>query len=247
MRISDLSGFEWAVFKGIVKEPKSIEVFRSLVRPGMVVFDLGAHVGYYALTAASLLKDSGEVHAFEPTANLAERIRLNSDLNGFSNVTVTQNAVSDSTGVATFHLSSEDPEANSLYFDGATERSISVPTVSLDHYIEKKEIKRVDIVKIDCEGAESKILMGAKKLLKLADAPIILLEVNPRALQTGGTSSDEIVHFLSSNGYGCFDLEALVKGVDGTHNMLAFKPAIAERFPELKLVIQKYPSTTLAD
>src|SRR4051812_48228179 len=73
-RISGVSGFEWKILDGVKAEQATERAFQRLVRPGSTVLDAGANIGYFALTASSLMGRSGEVHAFEPTPAVASRL-----------------------------------------------------------------------------------------------------------------------------------------------------------------------------
>ena len=115
IRASGLTGAEQKFFLRGNKEPRSIAFVEKLLDPNMVVFDVGANIGYYSLIFATRVGNGGQVHAFEPTPALAERIRLNLALNGLAHVKVNQAAVSHVVGTASLHISLEDPEANSLF------------------------------------------------------------------------------------------------------------------------------------
>src|SRR5688572_1894108 len=115
MRTSGLTDAEKMLLLGDLKEPRSVQFIAEFLRPGMVAFDIGANIGYYTLLFASSVTPIGEVHSFEPTPALAERIGLNVSINGFSHVKINQVAVGEAEGAASLNISSEDPEANSLF------------------------------------------------------------------------------------------------------------------------------------
>src|SRR5205814_7524884 len=98
--------------------------------------DVGANVGYFTLILAQGVGPKGSVHAFEPTPGLADRVRLNVTMNGFTQVKINQLAVSQSNGEASLQISSEDPEANSLFSVGASNSELFVRTMTLDTYAE---------------------------------------------------------------------------------------------------------------
>jgi Met-10+ like-protein len=77
-------------------------LFEQLVAEGSVVFDLGAHVGFYTLLAAVLVGPRGKVYAFEPMPDNIYFLKEHLRLNRITNLTVIDRAVSDSSGVATF-------------------------------------------------------------------------------------------------------------------------------------------------
>jgi FkbM family methyltransferase len=134
-------------------------VIRELVRPGMIVFDIGANAGYYTL-AFSMLCGHGHVYAFEPNGENVENLLAHVRLNGCANVTVIQIAVADREGVAAFHVPGDNGSGRLV------DRSDHwVPTTSLDTAIDAGTVPVPDFVKCDVEGAENRLLAGATKLL----------------------------------------------------------------------------------
>jgi FkbM family methyltransferase len=188
----------------------------------MTFLDIGANIGYFSLLAAAAIGSSGRVVAFEPTPTVASRLRENILLNRFTNVTVVEAAVSGRDGHAQLSQSTEDPEANSL-FGPAGEGMVKVATVSLDDELLRRKITGVDVIKIDAEGSELEVLKGARRLLT-TERPAIVLELNPLALESGGTTPDEVLSQLKEYGYRWEEIEgALWNGVQVT-NILATAP-----------------------
>jgi FkbM family methyltransferase len=180
------------------KEYREHVMFLSFARLGMTVFDVGANLGVYSLLAAKRVGKEGRVHAFEPTPRTVQKLRANATLNRFSNIISNQLALSDASGEQSFYLSAEDDQ-NSLA--AVSDTFIRVPTIALDDYIEKNRVLRVDLLKIDVEGAEMNVFKGAQRLLSRPDAPMILLEVNPSALERMGASREDVAALLQQNGY----------------------------------------------
>ncbi len=134
------------------------ELFVRVLRPGMVVFDVGAHAGYFTLLATRLTAPSGRVVAFEPDAHNAASLKANVRLNGLANVVVVDKAVADTvgrrgfrsgTGSGTGRLSDSDQEA-------------TVETTTLDAHCLASGLAPAAI-KIDVEGAEFEVLAGAER------------------------------------------------------------------------------------
>jgi FkbM family methyltransferase len=144
-------------------------LFEKMVRPGSVVFDIGAHVGFYTLLASTLVGPLGKVFAFEPVPEnlcfLKEHLRLNRVIN----VAVIEKAVSDRSGVAAF----ADGPSRAMGHLAAQGRR-QVPTVSLDELVAAGEIPLPDYIKIDVENADWLVLSGARSLLECAH-PVIFL------------------------------------------------------------------------
>lgn len=178
-------------------------VFRALVRENMTVIDVGAHIGIYTLLASSLVGPSGKVISFEPNPTVFRLLRDNVERTAFrSCVTLHACAVSDQqcerTPFAVFPDSGRD---SSLYpdDDGTNRKMIDVPTVMLDEQI--PEGQRVDVVKIDAEGAEPAALRGMRRLLDQNPDILIFMEFAPVHLQRAGTSPESLLQEIQSKGF----------------------------------------------
>ena len=129
------------------------------IEANSVVLDIGAHVGAFAASAAR--SASGvTVYAFEPSPENFALLSNNMARNGLSNVRLTQSAVSGGGGVRQLHVA-DSPAEYSLHIvkPGATQLPVS--SVTLTEIIETNGIKTIDLLKLDCEGAEYEILEAA--------------------------------------------------------------------------------------
>ena len=126
------------------------------MKPGDIVYDIGANVGFYTIFAAHLVKDTGHVYAFEPFPKAATFAQKHVALNGFHNVTFFQMAIANYSGVARF----QEAELNAM---GrlTTEGSLEVLVTSIDTLVAEKNLSPATIIKIDVEGAELVVLRGA--------------------------------------------------------------------------------------
>jgi FkbM family methyltransferase len=213
IRATGVSGFEWKVFRGHPCEIATVALFRRILKPGMTVFDIGANVGYYALVAARAIGPEGQVHAFEATPAVAERLLENVRLNQLKNVTVNHSAVSNQSGEAEFRLHQDDSEGNSLVSFSTDWPAVQVSAITVDDYIADRGIGQVDVLKVDVEGAEPLVFAGATKLLSRSKPPLLIVELNPTTLKAGGSSPDSLRR--------CHDVEQLTRGSESTWNILA--------------------------
>jgi FkbM family methyltransferase len=163
-------------------------LLRRFLRHGDVFFDVGANLGYYACTAVRYCGPSGQVHAFEPQAPLVAHIRESLRLNGFQGPQVCHAAVSAQHGGHVTLFLPEDPSrhanASSLFrhewlAHGSRE---DVPAVSLDGYLRDRGLARVDLVKVDVEGAELMVLEGLRHTLAHTPPDALVTEVLPQTL-----------------------------------------------------------------
>ena len=151
------------LYYGKNHEPYLRKIFCSLIKKGDIVVDIGASLGLYTLLAAKLVGDDGFVYAFEPDPVRFLKLLENIDLNNFKNVKAFDIALSD-----------KEEEIEIAYHhprDGFVKKVVkAIPLDAL-------KIKP-NIVKIDVDGAEGKILKGMKETI-IKYRPTIVCEVHP--------------------------------------------------------------------
>ncbi len=184
-------------------EPAETACLARAIRPEDTCFDVGANVGYFTLLMAQLAFN-GRVHAFEPLALNVALIQASLELSGYSNVVVSQIAVGDRSGLVSFSQSA-DSAFSSLRDTGRkpVKRQISVPMTSLDEYVQDNSVNRVDILKVDVEGAEALVVSGSTKLLRDAERRprLIMLELSSKNLQAFKTSVQSVLDQMAGLAY----------------------------------------------
>jgi FkbM family methyltransferase len=194
-----LRGFRWLVatrssFLFGTYEPTQTRLFEELVKPGDVVYDIGAHFGYYTLLSSKLVGDRGRIIAFEPSpANLA-RLYRHIELNDRDNVQVLELAVSDHEGTAHFETRTGSGVGH-LADDGPLE----VKLTTLDSLT---QLPLPQVMKIDVEGAEVGVLNGAKALFSKTK-PVIFLSLH------GDDLKKTCLELLSEYGYTFRQIEPM--------------------------------------
>ncbi len=183
-----------------------IAVQRALVehlRPGMVVYDIGANIGFFSLLAARLVGPSGRVFAFEPEPTLLPRLRENIGRNGFDHITVVGKAVTATSGEIFFEPTdshrSPDFGLGRIRQEAAC-TTITVAGVALDDFVLQHPWP--DVVKCDAEGAEVDILRGATQLLR-ARRTIFVIETHSAAHERA------VCELLEQHGYTVTRLDEL--------------------------------------
>lgn len=122
------------------------------------VIDIGAHVGVFALRAAREA-DRGLVLAFEPTEENFQRLQVNLKLNGFPRaLRIQKAAIGANSGEARIGLSNESAAMHSFHLPTTSGRTELVPVLALSKVLKENGIEQVDLLKVDCEGAEYDIL-----------------------------------------------------------------------------------------
>lgn len=125
------------------------------IKDNDTIIDIGAHIGSYTIFAARQAKN-GHVLAFEPDPDNYTQLRKNIKENNLSNIIVSSMAVSDKTGTIFFNKDTLNTAESSLYKSG--NKTISVESTTLAEIFKKEDIKRCNILKLDCEGAEYNIM-----------------------------------------------------------------------------------------
>jgi FkbM family methyltransferase len=179
----------------------------QFLKPGMVVLDIGAHHGYYSLLASQKVGPTGKVIAFEPSTrerrNLLQHLRLNS----CANVHVEESALGDTEGNAEFFVvKGRETGCNSLRPPDVHQptQAIEVRVARLDDFARQNDLKRVDFVKMDVEGAELSVLKGASEFLERRPRPVIFCEVQDLRTRPWGYAAKEIVDFLRQKGFSWY-------------------------------------------
>jgi len=164
-------------------EPMTTEVFKSMVKPGMTILDVGAHIGYYTLLASKIAGDMGWVFAFEPDPINFAGLERNIELNGFSNITTFKMAVSDYNGKGKLFVSGNFTGERSLIdVKGRPKDNIEVGVEKLDSIIWGK----IDIIKIDVDGGEVGVLRGAERIINSNPDIKIITEFWKPGLEAAG-------------------------------------------------------------
>lgn len=171
---------------------------QELVSPGLIVYDLGANLGYMSLIFADKVGESGQVFAFEALPSNVKRLRANLEANPeISNIEIVPNAVSDSAGTVEF-LVHESHAAGKVVGsagrDVTYEERIVIPTISLDDFVFSQKHPAPQIVKMDIEGGEVLALPGMRRILE-EHQPLLFLELHGEESKRVGWE------ILTSHGY----------------------------------------------
>jgi FkbM family methyltransferase len=185
-----MNWFEW----------QSLAWARRLIRPGMTVFDLGAHVGYYSRFFSRLVGSKGRVYAFEASPENQAVLRRNLGSPRYANVEVVPSAISDHEG--TMKLFVSPGHSNHSLIQGFTDAEdvLEISTVSVDRFAAQRGIRAIDFVKMDIEGAESMALNGMRETIRKFPQLVLLVECNPLALRSAGSTPAEFVQLIEKIG-----------------------------------------------
>jgi FkbM family methyltransferase len=201
-------GIDLAIYLGIF-ERSTFNTYKRLVRPGDVVFDIGANIGAHALPLANSVGPTGHVYAFEPTRYAFEKLNRNIALNPelkFRITTVQALLSSEDDRKLEPAIYSSWPlgEADGLHelHQGALQSTAGARAVSVDTYLREAGIERIDLVKLDVDGFECDVLEGWTTLSRWR--PRIIMELAPYVLSEHGRTLEQLITFLSRAGYRLF-------------------------------------------
>lgn len=198
------SGSASLIYYQGLSEYETADFVERVLKPGMTFLDIGAHIGEYTLLAAQLVGSEGKVYAFEPQPSLFPILAKNVKQNGLEHVELNQTAVSNSEGKIEFAVASES-SVSSIRNNASDEskyKLIHVKSVSLDNFW-SKHTGRIDLIKIDVEGAEKLVFEGAKRLMNLdsSQSPIWLFEYAPTAYTKFDYQAKDLLELLQTYGY----------------------------------------------
>jgi len=187
----------------------NINYFRQTIKKGDVVIDIGAQLGLMTKLFADLVRpgSDGKVYSFEPTPKTFKALLQTIKLNEIGEVVVPfQQAISDKKGSAVFNISNNEIDAaNSLanVQRGTELFAIQVDINSIDSLVQENSIKRVNFIKIDAEGAEYNVLVGARNTI-LKHRPNINLALHPKTIEGFNSSLKEIWDFVMLCNYSVY-------------------------------------------
>jgi FkbM family methyltransferase len=186
-------------------EPGLLRLLGAEVRPGDVVLDVGAHVGVHALTAARRLRElgaGGRVIAFEPTSDSAGTIRAAAARNGVP-VEVVQAALGEEEGEVELRgdprYGAHDAGVRSQFGEG--EIVARAPVMAFDAWAERAGLERLDVVKLDIEGAEILALRGMRESLRRLKPRLVAVEVKDVVMKRGPGDEAALHALLAECGY----------------------------------------------
>ena len=189
-------------------ERGTVAVVRRLMGQGKTFVDLGANIGYFSLIAARAATAQGRVFAFEPdpdTFSILERNIVANDLQ--APIEAMQLAIADQEGRSTFHQYSNDAGSSSLIRrELPIEDSIDVAVTTLDQWSKTRNWPKMDVVKMDIEGAEVAALMGMREVSERNRALKLLIEFNSAALKSASSNREEFFSVLRSLGFSRFSI-----------------------------------------
>lgn len=191
------------------------KVIREEVKRGMTVIDIGANLGYYALLEAFLVGEEGTVYALEPVPGNFDILIKNVEVNGYKNTKVYPLAVSSKSGTSEIALTAASNCGSMLDLKKETvskymkekmsiliKNRIEIDTVSLDDFLDKEGIRKVNLIRMDIEGYEIEAVKGMTNTLKNMPSPLkLLFEIHNNAFSDAKAVIAPMLEGLFSFGF----------------------------------------------
>lgn len=193
-------------------EPFETEIIEKHVKPGDVVVDVGANIGYYTLIFARLVGKEGRVFAFEPDPDNFALLKKNVEVNGYKNVIIEQKAVSDKSGQIKLYLNPENVGMHRIYRSNYAHESIQVESITLDDYFNNFD-RKIDLVKMDIEGAEISAFKGMRSLAQNNPDLKIVTEFVPAFISEFNYKSEDFLELLAQSGFILYEIDSDEKKV----------------------------------
>jgi len=190
----------WGVY-----ERGTTELVKKEIKERDTILDIGANIGYYTLLFAKMAGPDGKVIAFEPEPKNFDLLSKNVTINGYSNVTLVQKAVSNETGEIDLCIFEDNPKAHRIFNPQHNRPSIKVDVVKLDDYFSNKE-EKIDFIKLDVEGAELLALKGMSGLISRQKQVKLVTEFYPNCLKIAGVDPAEFLRFFTEHGFKIYNI-----------------------------------------
>jgi FkbM family methyltransferase len=189
-----------------------LEFILRILEPGMTFFDVGANVGLYSMAAAKKVI-LGKVFSFEPCQWTYQRLLRNVELNGLHNISAIRAALGEFAGEAVLQVNVSGKDGlNTLGRPGHPDCEITgretVPITTLDEFIAQSNVSKVDVMKVDVEGAELFLFRGARNLLEQPASPLILYESDAMLTRGFDYHPVESMWLLQQYGYSFFVIDS---------------------------------------
>lgn len=179
-------------------EPYETSLVQRYLHPGAVFVDVGANIGYFTILAASIVGESGVVFAFEPDPANMGLLRASANYNGLAErVFFVEAGLSDAGGDGRLYLSEDNFGDHQIYPDSPDRDALPITLHHGSEFLEQ-HLSRMDLLKVDTQGSEYRVMAGLLPLLQqFATCPRILIELTPYSLASAGASGRALIELLA--------------------------------------------------
>lgn len=180
-----------------IREPESTKEIKKIVKPGDVVVEAGANIGYYALMESQLVGKKGKVYAIEPIAENVKCLKNNIKLNNYPNIEVFQIAIGEKEKMAKMHIASHSNWNSFINHRRGIIGTKDIKVTSLDNFLKNK--RHPNLIRMDVEGYEYNIIKGMKNTLKSKRPLKLFIELHPHIMKRKQT--EYLLRTLAKHGF----------------------------------------------
>ena len=190
-----------------VYEKAETRFFQSACRDGMTFLDVGANLGYYTALAARAVGPNGRVLAVEPDPDSFGYLEQTIAANAVGNVQAFPVAASDAPATLPLYISTDNRGDNRLYASGEDRPQVEVAARPLDALLRENKIDTVDLIKIDVQGYEPKVIAGLRETITASPNLTLLTEFWPQGIDEAGEDANEFLQTLRELGLTLHELQ----------------------------------------
>ena len=190
-----------------VYEKAETRFFQSACRDGMTFLDVGANLGYYTALAARAVGPNGRVLAVEPDPDSFGYLEQTIAANAVGNVEAFPVAASDAPATLPLYISTDNRGDNRLYASGEDRPQVEVAARPLDALLRENKIDTVDLIKIDVQGYEPKVIAGLRETITSSPNLTLLTEFWPQGIDEAGEDANEFLQTLRELGLTLHELQ----------------------------------------
>ena len=195
-----------AIFFNIYEKSES-KFIKSNCFEGMNILDIGANIGYYTAIFSQLVGVNGTVISIEPDEESYKYLSKSIDSFNYKNVFSFRLAASDTKQKLPLFISKDKWGDNRLYSTNQKRKSIIVECITIDELLKENKIENLDLIKIDVQGYEPKVLKGMSNIVKSSKELIILSEFWPKGILEAGENPKEFLATLRKMQFQLFELK----------------------------------------
>lgn len=186
------------------KDKHHLELIQRILKPGSIVIDIGANIGFFTKFLSGCVGEKGHVYAFEPDKTNFHHLK--NELKGSTNTTIVQKAVSATSGKLTLYTSDLLNVDHRTYEPENYRDKYSVEKTSVDDFVNGRF--KVDFIKMDIQGFEMEALKGMENTLRNNNDIVLLMELWPYGLLQAGSSVTEVVDFIAAIGLNIYSVHS---------------------------------------
>ena len=203
--------------RGLLYESETAYFIIRCMAGGGIFVDVGAHIGFFSILTGVLYNEKVVVVACEPDPNNIKQLLANIKLNNLYNINVLECAISDHIGEVLFFQNLKNSGGSALWNPDLfpdNKKSMEIPSTiitkvrTLSDIIKNIEHQKIRLIKIDTEGAEQKVLLGAEDFLQPQNISYIIAELHEFGLSQFEHSQGSLRRLMQERGYECFTMSA---------------------------------------